>query len=83
MCGTAEYVAPEVLEGKGYNHSADWFSFGALMYDMLTGKPPFYSKNKFQVLKNIRKKPIPMPEFLSTAAKSMLNELFKLNVLLI
>jgi serine/threonine protein kinase len=46
MCGTSEYLAPEVYEGHGYGLPCDWWSFGCLVYEMLTGLPPFYFKNK-------------------------------------
>ena len=45
---------------------------------MLTGKPPFYSKNKHEILKNITSKPVPLPENLSPEAKSLLKELFRI-----
>jgi len=47
---------------------------------MLTGKPPFYSKNKHEILKNITTKPVPLPEYLSEEAKSLLKGLFELDV---
>lgn len=44
LCGTAEYLAPEVLEqNRSYGKQCDWWSFGCVVYEMLTGHPPFYS----------------------------------------
>lgn len=45
---------------------------------MLTGKPPFYSKNKHQILSNITSKEVPLPEHLSPAARNLLRGLFKI-----
>ena len=38
LCGTTEYMAPEILLGKGHNKDADWWSVGILLFEMLSGK---------------------------------------------
>ena len=38
MCGTLEYMSPEIVQGRGHDKAADWWSVGILMYEMLTGK---------------------------------------------
>ena len=44
LCGTAEYLSPEMLQRQGHGKATDWWSFGAIIYEMLVGLPPFYSK---------------------------------------
>ncbi|KAJ1443006.1 kinase-like domain-containing protein, partial [Ochromonadaceae sp. CCMP2298] len=46
FCGTAEYIAPELLKGQKYGAAVDWWSFGILLFEMMQGKTPFFDKNR-------------------------------------
>ncbi|XP_011147282.2 cAMP-dependent protein kinase catalytic subunit-like [Harpegnathos saltator] len=53
LCGTPEYLAPEVILSKGYGKSVDWWSFGVLVYEMNAGYPPFYSQDPMKIYEKI------------------------------
>ncbi|XP_063703972.1 ribosomal protein S6 kinase 2 beta-like [Culicoides brevitarsis] len=79
FCGTVEYMAPEVVNRKGHTFAADWWSYGVLMFEMLTGNLPFHGQNRQDTMNQILKSKLGMPENLSPEAQSLLRALFKRN----
>ncbi|XP_052625062.1 uncharacterized protein LOC111908987 [Lactuca sativa] len=72
MCGTLEYMTPEIVQGRGHDKATDWWSVGILMYEMLSGKPSFRGGNKQKIQEKIVKDKIKLPGFLSSEAHSLL-----------
>ncbi|XP_013772600.1 serine/threonine-protein kinase Sgk2-like [Limulus polyphemus] len=79
FCGTPEYLAPEVLRKEAYDKSVDWWCLGAVLYEMMYGLPPFYSRNTSEMYDNILHKPLRLRTNISVEARNILEALLQKN----
>lgn len=81
FCGTAEYLAPEMLIGNGHDYTVDWWALGILIYEMIVGIPPFFNRNKHKMYNLIKSGSINFPDpikhkiFVSEEAKDIIVKL--------
>jgi serum/glucocorticoid-regulated kinase 2 len=77
LCGTPEYFSPEIITREGHNKAADWWSYGILLYEMLFGMPPFYSKNTEKMFDLITKAELKFPKKIEVSedAKDLIKKL--------
>ncbi|KAJ8347782.1 hypothetical protein SKAU_G00263710 [Synaphobranchus kaupii] len=73
--GTPLYMSPELVEEKPYDHTADLWSLGCILYELHTGAPPFYTNSIFQLVQLIVKDPVKWPESMSQDCTSFLKGL--------
>jgi len=75
VCGTPDYLAPEMLEGKQHDHGVDIWSLGVLMFEFLTGRPPFEARTQEEVYKKICRIDFSYPSIISKHARDLIGKL--------
>ncbi|KAJ1098705.1 hypothetical protein NDU88_003812 [Pleurodeles waltl] len=79
MCGTLDYLPPEMIEGKTHDEKVDLWCIGVLCYEFLVGHPPFESANHTETYKRITKVDLNFPSFVSEGAKDLISRLLRHN----
>ncbi|XP_039328725.2 cAMP-dependent protein kinase catalytic subunit gamma-like [Saimiri boliviensis] len=79
LCGTPEYLAPEIILSKGYSKAMDWWALGVLTYEMVVGFPPFYADQRIQIYQILSGK-VRFPSHVSSDPKDLLRSLLHVDL---
>lgn len=77
LCGTPEYLAPEIILSKGYNKAVDWWALGVLIYEMVAGYPPFYAEQPILIYEKIVGGKPRWPSFFKKELRDLLKNLLQ------
>jgi protein-serine/threonine kinase len=79
ICGSPNYLAPEILTNKGYDFTVDWWSLGCVMYELLIGLSPFKIRPGESLNEEFYNKEFFMPDYVSEEAQDLIKKLLVIN----
>lgn len=79
LCGTAEYLAPEIIQSKGHGKAVDWWALGILLFEMLAGYPPFFDDNPFGTYQKVIAGQFELPRHFDGKVRDMIKKLLVLD----
>lgn len=80
MCGTPEYLAPEIILSKGYGKAVDWWSFGVLLFELNAGYPPFHAKDPMKIYEKAVSVRYSIPKFFSDELEDIIRNLLQSDI---
>lgn len=80
MCGTPEYLAPEIIVNKGYNHAVDWWAVGVLIYEMRCGRSPFEARSQLEMFKRISRQDFSYPKGFTAEEQGLIGGLLQVDL---
>ena len=75
LCGTPEYLCPEILMNKGHGKGVDWWTLGVLIYEMIAGIDPFNDEDPMSIYRNILREKVKFPRKFDRSARSLVKHL--------
>ncbi|GAA6055635.1 hypothetical protein JCM3770_003390, partial [Rhodotorula araucariae] len=75
LCGTPEYLAPEIITATGHGAAADWWALGVLLFELLAGYPPFFAENPLEIYEKILQGKYGVPRIIDPLAKDLIRRL--------
>jgi hypothetical protein len=75
VCGTPEYMAPEVIREEGHGRPVDYWALGIIIYEMIVGKTPWSEMDMTDMFISVLTKPVPFPKYVSNSAKHLIEGL--------
>ncbi|CAM4606236.1 cAMP-dependent protein kinase catalytic subunit alpha-like isoform X1 [Lepidochelys kempii] len=80
LCGTSEYLAPEIILSKAYNKAVDWWTLGIFIYEMVAGYPPFFTDQIMKLYEKIVSGKFQFPAYFSFDLRDLLRNLLQVDL---